>query len=502
MTRRGVALVLCPWVLACGLALSAAAEPATVAPWDAQATREQEDEEEDSLQSRLTEREDKRRPVEPFRVDLGGRPLTLGGEVELELGYLQNQIFGAGVDQPDRLLLESAIELEAFYSFGPILSLFAQLQLGVEEDLLRNTPDDVSDQFAQIGELWLISENIAGTHLNLDIGNLDFEDDRRWWWDDELAAVRVAYEKDPVEISFAVARELVSDRFDRAYIDPEHDGVLRLIGEASWDYGAEHSLQFFVLHQDDDSETESPGEIVSNRKQDDSDGNLTWIGARATGAFASDSHGIFGYWLDAAGVVGDEHFIEFDEISASQSEVEDVTQRDVSGWGLDGGLLWILPFALEPRVFAGYAFGSGDGSSDTGADHSFRQTGIQANEAGFGGVERFPSYGVVLDPELSNLGILTLGAGLSLLRASSLDLVYHYYRLAKPTESLRDTRLEFELDDRHRDLGHGLDLVLALEEWERFELDLVAAGFRAGSAFGDEQGTWSFGGFVALRYAF
>ena len=45
-------------------------------------------------------------------------------------------------------------------------------------------------------------------------------------------------------------------------------------------------------------------------------------------------------------------------------------------------------------------------------------------------------------------------------------------------------------------------LMLALEEWERFELFLGLSAFRAGNAFGMEQGTWSYGGFVAATYAF
>ena len=44
--------------------------------------------------------------------------------------------------------------------------------------------------------------------------------------------------------------------------------------------------------------------------------------------------------------------------------------------------------------------------------------------------------------------------------------------------------------------------MLAVEEWERFEFDLGLAAFRAGPAFGMERGTWSYGGFVAVTFAF
>ena len=162
----------------------------------------------------------------------------------------------------------------------------------------------------------------------------------------------------------------------------------------------------------------------------------------------------------------------------------------------------MLPVASEPRLFGGLAVGSGDSDPDSRTDRSFQQTQLEANEAGFGGVERFAQYGVVLDPELSNLGVVTFGAGVTLFRSSSLDLVYHGYRLLEPADALRNSRLEVTLDGSHRDLGQGLDLVLALEEWERVEFLFIAGAFRAGSAFGRDRGTWSYGGFASMKIAF
>ena len=490
MARRGAARILSACALSCFLALAAPVAPGQAGGDD------------DELRQRLTEREDKRRPVEPRSVDLAGRPLTLGGEYAIELGYLRHRVVGPGVNQGDRLLLEQGLELEAFYSFGPALSLFGQIQVVMEEDLLPDTVDGVSDYFVERGELWLYSENIAGSHLNLDLGRLDFEDDRRWWWDDERDAVRVAYERETFEISLAVARELAPDRSDQSDVEPDDDRVFRLIGEASWDYRPNHALELFLLHQDDHSPTESPGEVVASEREDDTDGRLTWLGARTIGVFDLETWGILGYWLDTALVIGDEKVIEFEEISHGKSEAVGIARHDVSAWGLDAGISWIPPFPWEPRLFAGYAFGSGDARSETGDDHAYRQTGLESNEAGFGGVERFAHYGIALDPDLSNLGILTIGAGLSLLRSSSLDLVYHHYRLVEPALCLRDSRLDAELDGEHRGLGHGVDLVLALEEWERLEIDLALSAFRAGRAFGTQRGTWSYGGFVAVRFAF
>jgi alginate production protein len=456
----------------------------------------------EGLRLRLTEREDKRRPARPWSTDVAGRPLTVGGEWELEVGYLRRRLLADRPERADRLLVEQGLQLETFYSFGPPLSLFAQVRLTMEQDALSHTFEGVSDYYVERDEMWLVSEDVLGSGVSVELGRLDFEDDRRWWWDDDLDAARVSWETESTEVSVALARELISDRSDRSWVDPNDDGVLRVLGELSWDFRRGQAAEWFVLAQDDHSRREQLGEVRGKEREDESDATLLWLGARLMGVFDLGPHGLFGYWLDAAWLQGHERFAEYEEVSRRRSRVDRVGERDVRGWAFDLGLGWILPLPWEPRIFGGYALASGDPAPESGTDRAFRQTGLQANEAGFGGVERFPSYGLVLDPELSNLGIVTLGVGLSLLRASSLDLVYHYYRLAQPADSLRDARLEAELDGVHRGVGHALDLVLALEEWERFEFDLALGALRLGPAFGANQGRWSAGGFVAVRYAF
>ncbi len=454
---------------------------------------EAEEADEDALRERLTEREDQRRPLVPWSIDIAGRPLTFSGEYELAPTYVRRQVIGEKVEQPDRLLFEQGLEAEAFYSFGPTLSLFAQLRAGMEKDLLPDTFEAVSDLFLERGEMWLYSEDLLGSHLSFDLGRLHFEDERRFWWDQDLDAVRLAYERPRLDIALALAWELGPTRSDRDRVDPEQDEVLRLIAEASWDLGAHHALELFLLHHDD----RSPADTAADATEDGSDAWLTWLGARVLGVLDLGAAGLLGYWIDTARVEGEERGF-FDEDGTTQGPV----RRDVSGWAVDAGLDWILPLPWEPRLYAAYARGSGDPAPETGSDRSFRQTGLEGNEAGFGGVERFSHYGVLLEPELSNLGVVTAGAGLTLLSASSLDLVYHHYRLVEPATSLRNAALDIRLTGQDLSLGQEVDLVLALEEWERFELGLIGSAFRAGRAFGEAEDDWSFGAFLILRVLF
>src|SRR5688500_8229332 len=75
---------------------------------------EGEEAEEEELQERLTEREDKRRPLDPVTIDLAGRPLIIGGEVELETSTLWLRTGDSAQDRSARSFLELWIEAEAF----------------------------------------------------------------------------------------------------------------------------------------------------------------------------------------------------------------------------------------------------------------------------------------------------------------------------------------------------------------------------------------------------
>jgi alginate production protein len=457
----------------------------------------------ENLRERLTEREDENRVDQPWTINLFDHPLSATVQYELSIDAVRQLMEDDPPEGETRSLLEQEFEGEVFYSIGPGLSLLLQARAGMERDLLSNTRRGVSDVFIERGEMWLHSEQAFGSQVvGFDIGRLDFEDDRRWWWDEDLDAVRVTAGGESFELAVAVAKELGPTRSDRDFIDPDHEDVVRVIAEASWDWRDHHSLQLFALLQDDRSRTHGVGDVVDLGREDESDARLRWYGARAGGAWPLRSGGGVGYWFDAAWVNGDESVLEFAAISSRHSAVEERERRSVRGWGFDVGATWLIPSEFEPRLTLGYARGSGDTDPDDAHDRSFRQTGLNANSPGFGGVQSFSGYGLMLDPDLSNIEILTAGAGVSLWQATSLDVVYHRYRQIEASDSLGDARLTASLTATDRDLGDGLDLVLAIEESDRIEFELWLSAFHAGDAFGALRGRWTFGGFAALRLAF
>ena len=454
------------------------------------------------LRARLTAREDENRVEQPRTIPFLGYPLSATLQYELALDGVRHFADHDPAYGKTRGRLEQQAEAEVFYTLGSRLSFLAQARVSMEQDLGADSHSGGSDVYVERGEMWLTSEFILGLPFSLEIGRLDFEDDRRWWWDDDLDAVRATVTGASVELALAVAQELGPTRSDRSFIEPASEGVLRVIAEASWDWTSDHTIQLFALLHADRSRTPQVDDIMDRQRADETDARLTWLGARATGAWTAKSASILAYWLDAARVSGHERAVDLMPLSEQQSVVTARTQRDVHGWAFDLGATWTGSSNFEPRLSLGYARGSGDKSDDDVRDTAFRQTGLNSNAPGFGGVQNFRGYGLLLDPELSNLSIVTAGLGVSLLTSSSLDLVYHHYRQVEPTNALRHARLEAALTGRDRSLGHGLDLVLAVEESDWLEFEVTASAFRAGEAFGPERNEWTYGGFAAIRLAF
>src|SRR5262249_40724325 len=123
----------------------------------------------------------------------------------------------------------------------------------------------------------------------------------------------------------------------------------------------------------------------------------------------------------------------------------------------------------------------------------------------FGGVTTFKYYGELIDPELSNLGIFTLGVGTLLSDWVSLDLVYHTYKqdVAQKELSFPPTDSSLRratLSGLDADVGSEIDLIFGYRRFESWDLEIVGAYFDSGDAFtvGDDAEYLK----VQLRYRF
>jgi len=426
------------------------------------------------------------RPDEQLTVPLFGRPLTIGGEVDVEIDSRADFSLENG-RADDRILFNPDLELEFLYPIRDKLVFFGEVELEYDKDIRREDDDKQSDTTLSRGQTWLYASNLFGSNFGLQVGRQTIRDQREWWWDEKLDSIRLHYNRKRYNFEISFAEELGATATDEE-LDPEEDDLKRLLASGGWNWADRQRLESFLLMQNDDSSTPPEGGVLDQDDEDEFDADLTWLGLRAIGRIKNKSLGHFYYWADAAVVRGDEKVIDFDDIDHARSVVDDVEARDVRGWALDLGATLRTKLKGEPRLTAGYAITSNDDDLDDDVDRTFRQTGLQGNEDKFRSVDRFPYYGALLEPELSNLEILTLGVGFPFLKNSSIDVVYHNYRQVEPADFLRDSRLRADPEGENTDIGKELDLVVSLEEWEHWEAQISVGVFEAGRAFGELDG--------------
>lgn len=168
-----------------------------------------------------------------------------------------------------------------------------------------------------------------------------------------------------------------------------------------------------------------------------------------------------------------------------------------SGRGLDVGVTYrFLETPLRPNFTLSYAYGSGENNPGGATNHTFRQTGLQSNEQRWAGVTKFKYYGEVLDPELSNLKIFTVGLGFWPAPSVTVDLVWHKYTLDKLADEVAGspiTGLMAQVDSHlSRDVGNEFDIVIGLRNLfglRRLGVDLRMGWFFPGKAFTRNLGT-------------
>ena len=435
----------------------------------------------------LARNPEERRPS-PVTFSFFGKPLTVGGEYSVSSRIID------GEERESRL--RQVAKGEAFYVLNPRSIAYAEARV---VSIAKNEPGELDpDDRVELrrGETWLYFSELLNTRLSLQIGRQQFRDRREWWWDEELDAVRVHYDSPKLHLEVALARELFGRAWDRG-IEAARDDITRVMGLGTWAWSGRHRLEAFYLSQRDRSPAQTLGERLPEADRDPFDADLDWLGLRARGKMRLSDHRLY-YWIDAAMVEGTETSARYERIEPGVREVSGVSTASVRGNAYDVGVTWEAPSKM--RLTASYAFGSGNDSDE--GDGAFRQTGLHDNNGKYRGVDRFRYYGELLRPELSNLAIGTVALGWPLLEDSSIEIILHRYRQAIPSDEIRDTQLDIDPAGLSDDIGWEANIVVGLEEWRHLELELIAAGFRAGNAFALARDLDALGLFVKLDYNF
>ncbi len=158
-----------------------------------------------------------------------------------------------------------------------------------------------------------------------------------------------------------------------------------------------------------------------------------------------------------------------------------------------GATIFNSDMSYNPSITIAYAFATGDDPSTPLVNERFRQTAYQDNVASFNGQSSLYYYGTLLDPELSNLRILTIGFGIYPVENISFDIVYHNYKQDFPDDRIKGSNLfgpPAYPNGFSDDIGSGIDFITAFPLlFDIVEPTLVFSTFTPGDAFGAGQET-------------
>lgn len=430
-------------------------------------------------------RPDERRPEQAVAITLFGRPVELGLSYEVSHDRRLNFDLDATL-QSGRDVLDHELKLDARWRIGRATTGFVQGVALADQRTARRDGSVRRQHSFERGQTWLLVEGLAGLPLSMQIGRIALLDRRSWWWDEDLDAVRLSMASGAWRLDTGLAHELGRVSSALPGIEPVAKGVTRWFGDASVRWAPQHALAVFWLTANDSSGAPAAGSLFDAETEDASDARLRWFGLRATGELRNGAGHRFSYRADAALVDGRETRTPFTDTPGGRLSAGNSTERDVRGHAWDLGLQWRLPGGARPTFSLGLASGSGGTDSDT-RDRNFRQTGLQENKGRVAGVKRVRYYGELLDPELSNLRIATLGLGLRALPNSSVELLLHRYRQQSASTRLAGSRLAQDPLGLNRDIGQEIDLLVALREWRHVELTMRLSTFRPGAAFAIER---------------
>ena len=319
--------------------------------------------------------------------------------------------------------------------------------------------DDHSQRFEdtdrRLGESFLFFDDPFGVDFDIQAGRMSFDDRREWIYDQNLDGVRFYWAIADWVAELSATTTLTDGK-------PRDENTNNYVA-----YFTDIKRRFaaYVVHRDMDFTREE---------------KATHIGVRAFGDWPERHNS----WLEISHMRG--------------SRDNDSGTTKLRGWGLDVGST--REIAKHWFVTGSWAYGQGDDNNDDGRDENFRQTGLQDNNGKFAGITSFRYYGELLDPELANLHIATLGLGYRFADTTSVDLVGHYYRQDKAVRKLLDSDLDAKANGIDRELGWEVDAIVGWQPDPTWDFEFVLGWFNPGKAF--EKGDDAWVSKLQLRYRY
>ena len=235
--------------------------------------------------------------------------------LDLERNELDNLSLGDDPDL-DRLVEEDyEFEFKLTYTVNDNFYLFFGASLVDESETVE--PVDIEEELSGIErkEMGLGLYFGEAIESELKIGRVEFVSASEWWlwWDEDVDSVSLESAYGNFETRFGIAEEQARESTDADFIDPEIDGIKRIIASLSWEFATDQSLNFYYLDQNDSSKSFDIGEFEDFDEIDEEDADLSWTGVSYLGGFDVDSVGEIEVELHVAKVYGDETVYEFDD---------------------------------------------------------------------------------------------------------------------------------------------------------------------------------------------
>jgi len=373
-----------------------------------------------------------------------GDIFLFGGEFRQSVGIERDyDLSSLKLSDQDDVQPEVRLELAGY--FNDHLRSFAQFRLRDRVYMDSERLDPPSKKIdSKITQLFVLARDVGLEGLSLQLGRQVFEEPREWLFDEYLDGARLYYyAMTPLILDIAyIHSDFQLKKKYRTWTD--------MFAEARWQLDKRTAIRGYLLSRKD-------SDALRRREP-------VYLGVGYNGRFGH----YLRPWVELAIMRGHDK------------------GRKLDASAFDMGTTVIAEnLKFSPSVNVGYAGGSGDKSGDN-VDNEFRQTGYEDNVGYFGGVTTLHYYGDLLDPELSNLKILTLGMCLRPIRNMSLDIIYHTYRQDVPDNNIRGNLADPPATPLgiSPDIGWGLDFTFGLANlWNRAYLVWTYAIFNPGDAF-------------------
>ncbi|MCK7551372.1 alginate export family protein [Marinobacter goseongensis] len=371
----------------------------------------------------------------------------------------------------------SKLRLQAFAATG---------QVDVSDEIGGTT----TDGFVAMREAWLDYNGLSDyPGESVRFGRERLKEDSGMWWDDDITLVRWIFNTSLLESTVGVAQKLAELRTDNNELQDDEQDIARFFAQTRWQWKKGHYLGFLATHGqgygDQAEEYAGRGQTLDRSFTD----SLTWASLQADRSYFDwRSHDAIQYFASVAAVTGSDTVVGPDASAANGVSARD---RDVSGWAADlGARAQLLD---TPRWVIGAHGAMASGGEGPGESDAFQQTSLESNRSRFTGTRsQVQRFGEAIQPEWSNLQVLTLYTALSDRDTWDANVLYHRYWLSDQNGTVQSDLVEPGFTGSSDDLGQSVDLVLAYygdsasTSWAAVDVRLRGGVFMPGDAYGDD----------------